>query len=543
VSARGSGLIYNQALSMVRIVGNVGEVLHRAEAQSAGMRKWSGIERTVRAAVSLGRAAAAVGVTASLAMIAGCGNTYRPVVSAIGEVGPAAQPTKYAVAISSPTQVPSSSPITFVGAWSPTTTYTINQGVSYQGSQYVSLHNANVGQTPSTATAYWSLLANGLVTMVDFSGDTVMVTATIGLDPYYMALNFGGNTAYTLNNDMTMTTFGITPFLISSQVQQTTLLAGTNPVSVTANQYSTFIPDPGVSAVDQLYGAPPALKQELPVASAYTPVFVVGQSSSSRYYAINAATSGGPGQVSAIENANSASVSPTISAILPMGRGPVYGVMTYDNRRVFILNQTDGTVSVINAQTNQLDTPLSTITVGTRPVWADLASGLDELVVANEGTGTTQGSVTIVNIPLCSSTALPTNPNCDPANPIDATTFGQVVATIPVGVNPVMVSVLSDYSRAYVANAGNLSLPCGTGTGTTPCSVSVVNLSTNTVTATIPINGHPAYIATTDSTPTGKVYVVCNDSQVMTVIETDTDTVDTTIPLQGYGVSVRVSAP
>jgi len=42
------------------------------------------------------------------------------------------------------------------------------QGVSYQGSQYVSLHNANVGQTPSTATAYWSLLANGLVTMVDF---------------------------------------------------------------------------------------------------------------------------------------------------------------------------------------------------------------------------------------------------------------------------------------------------------------------------------------------------------------------------------------
>jgi len=174
------------------------------------------------------------------------------------------------------------------------------------------------------------------------------------------------------------------------------------------------------------------------------------------------------------------------------------------HRRVFILNQTDGTVSVINAQTNQLDTPLSTITVGTRPVWADLASGLDELVVANEGTGTTQGSVTIVNIPLCSSTALPTNPNCDPANPIDATTFGQVVATIPVGVNPVMVSVLSDYSRAYVANAGNLSLPCGTGTGTTPCSVSVVNLSTNTVTATIPINGHPAYIATTDSTPTAR---------------------------------------
>jgi DNA-binding beta-propeller fold protein YncE len=73
--------------------------------------------------------------------------------------------------------------------------------------------------------------------------------------------------------------------------------------------------------------------------------------------------------------------------------------------------------------------------------------------------------------------------------------------------------------------------------------VSVVNLLSDTVTATIPINGHPAYIATTDSTPTGKVYVVCNDSQVMTVIKTDTDSLDTTIPLQGYGVSVRTTVP
>jgi DNA-binding beta-propeller fold protein YncE len=126
---------------------------------------------------------------------------------------------------------------------------------------------------------------------------------------------------------------------------------------------------------------------------------------------------------------------------------------------------------------------------------------------------------------------------------VDATAFGQVVATVPVGVNPVMVSVLSDYSRAYVINAGNPSLPCGSGTGQTPCSVSVVDLTKNTVTATIPINGHPAYIATTNSTPTGKVYVVCKDSQQMTVIETDTDTFYTTIPLQGYGVSVRTTLP
>jgi len=494
--AQGAGLIYNLALSVVRLGGSVGEVLQSAEVQSAGIGKRRGIQRTVPGAASPGRAAAALaGLAASMAMIAGCGNTYRPVETAIAVVGPAAQPAKYAMAVSSP--------------------------------------------GPNS---------NGLVTMVDFSGDTVLSTAELGVNPYFFALNTNGSTGgYTLNSDKTVTSFEIsTTSLITSNVLNSTLLAGANPTSLYAASNTTFIADPGVNAIDQLLGMPPALKQELPVATGYSPVYVVGQQSAPRIYGISQSTSGGPGQVEAIENATSLTASPTISTTLPVGRGPVYGVMTLDDRSAFILNQTDGTVSVINAQTNALDTPVTTIPVGVRPVWADLASGVDELVVVNEGTGTSNGSVTLVNIPLCTASALPTNPNCDAANPIDATQFGTVVATIPVGVNPIMVSVLSDYSRAYVANAGVAGLPCAAvavPNVSTTCTVSVVNLTTDTVTATIPINGHPAWIATTNATPTGKVYVVCKDSQVMTVIETDTDTVDTTIPLQGYGVSVRMTNP
>jgi hypothetical protein len=492
---------------------------------------------------------AAAGLAACVGALAGCGNTYRPVVATIGVVGPAGQPTKYAVAVSTPTQTPAAGQIVNTGAWSAGTTYAINQGVSYQGSQYVSLKNGNVNQNPASAAAYWSLLTNGLMTMVDFSGDTVLVTATLGVNPYYLVLNSSGTTGYTLNSDGTVNSFDISTSLISSQVLESTLLPASNPVSLFTTVSSTFISDTGVNAVDQLVGTPPALKQELPVATAYSPLYVVGQSGASRVYAINPSTSGGPGQVTVIENASSTSSSPTISTTLPVGRGPVYGVMTLDERRAFILNQTDGTVTAINVPNNALDTPVNTITVGPRPVWADLASGLDELVVANEGNGTTTpGSVSIIEIPLCSASALPTNPNCDPTNPIDATSFGTVVATVPVGINPIMVSVLSDYTRAYVANAGNPNLPCAangvavSGVSTT-CTVSVINLTSNTVTSTIPINGHPVYIATTAATPTGKVYVVCKDSQVMTVIETDTDSLDTTIPLQGYGVSVRMTAP
>jgi YVTN family beta-propeller protein len=272
-------------------------------------------------------------------------------------------------------------------------------------------------------------------------------------------------------------------------------------------------------------------------------VYVVGNSSSTRAYALSTATNGGAGQAQAIETSEN-----TISATLPMGRGPVYGVMNATGQRAFVLNHTDGTVSAINTVTNALDTPISTIPVGVGPIWADLAPTLNELIVANQGTGTSTGSVSIVSIPLCSSTSTAVTPVCDATNPADATSFGTVVATVPVGTNPIMVSVLSDGSRAYVANAGVASLPCAAngiavpGVSTT-CTVSVVNLTTNTVTATIPIAGHPAYLATSFASPTGKVYVVCNDSQVMTVIETDTDSLDTTVPLQGYGVSVRMSAP
>jgi DNA-binding beta-propeller fold protein YncE len=239
--------------------------------------------------------------------------------------------------------------------------------------------------------------------------------------------------------------------------------------------------------------------------------------------------------------------------------------MTNDAKRAFILNQGDGTVSVINAQTNQLDIvpagATNPITVGASPLWADFAPTRNEIVVANAGDGVHAGSISIISIPLCSATALPTNPNCDLNNPVDAIGFGTVLATVPTGINSIMVSVLQDGTRAYIANQGDLSLPCALPPAvagvSTVCSVSVINLTTNTLTQTLyslpdsqctatktpSLCGHPTYIAATTGTPTGKVYIVSQDSQFMSVIRTDIDTVDTTIPLQGNGVSVRVTQP
>ena len=417
----------------------------------------------------------ALAVTASASLL-GCGNTYRPVVSAFNPVGPAAQPTKYAIAVSS------------------------------------------TGPT-----------SNGLVTIVDFAGDTVLVTANLGVAPYYLVLDSGGNTGYTLNRDGTVNSFNISTQLQTNNVLRTTLLAGANPVSIFPQGTSLYIAEPGRGAVGQLQGSPPTLIQELPVGPGV--VYVTGLTNAPRAYALVQAPGGGAGQAAAIETTSN-----TISGTLPVGRGPVYGVMTGDGKRVFVLNSTDGTVSVINAQTNSLDAPTATIPVGIQPIWADLVPARSELVVANAGNGTGPGSLSVINIPLCSVAALPTNPNCDPTNPVDAVGFGQVLANVQVGRNPDMVAVLQDGTRAYVANYAD-------------STVSVVNLTTNTVTATIPVVGRPLYIAATTGTPTGKVYVVSadvvppNQTSFMTVIRTDTDTVQTTVNLQGSGVSVRVTQP
>ena len=445
---------------------------------------------------------------AALTSAIGCGNTYRPVVSAINPVGPAAQPQKFAVVISS----------------TGTTT----------------------NPTP------------GLVTFVDAFGDTVLITAQIGVNPYYLILNSGGNTGYTLNSDHTLTTFDISTQLLQSQVLQTTLLPGANPVSIFPEGANTYVTDPGLSAISQFVGQPLNLQQELGINPAFTPIYVAGIASAPRVYAISQRVGGGPGQVSTIETTSN-TIDPNP---ITVGRDPVYGIMTADAKRAFIMNQTDGTVSVINAQTNLLDIvpagATNPIPVGQSPLWADFAPTRNEMVVANAGDGVHAGSVSIISIPLCSATALPNNPNCDPNNPVDAVGFGTVLANVPVGINPRMVGVLQDGTRAYVVNGGNPNLPCAAPTAALPlgnCTVSVINLSTNTVTATIPLpvspitggapnlNGHPNYIAVTTGTPTGKVYVTSPESNFMTVIRTDTDTVDLTIPLQGNGVSVRITQP
>src|SRR5580698_2862217 len=84
----------------------------------------------------------AVGALLALAGVSGCGNQYRPVVTPIAPTGPAPQPQSYVVAFSQPGLVQPS------------------PGAS----------------TPCPGAPYTQ---PGVVTLVDFSGDSVLALATI----------------------------------------------------------------------------------------------------------------------------------------------------------------------------------------------------------------------------------------------------------------------------------------------------------------------------------------------------------------------------
>ena len=59
------------------------------------------------------------------------------------------------------TGAPGATGVLFQGAWSDATSYAQTDSVSFQGSSYISLQDANFNHPPDTSPTFWSLLAQG----------------------------------------------------------------------------------------------------------------------------------------------------------------------------------------------------------------------------------------------------------------------------------------------------------------------------------------------------------------------------------------------
>jgi YVTN family beta-propeller protein len=420
-------------------------------------------------------------------LLAGCGETYRPVVTPVAVTPPAPQPQSYAVV------------------------------------------------TTGSGTA-------GLANIFDAAGDTLLTQASLGSQPLALTLSSTGASATAANLDGTVNTFTPSTTLQTKNIQSSTLLQPAQPLNLLSTSTNLFITEPNVPAVAVLGNNTSGvyqLTQQLAVPA--SPITLAGNASAARVYSItqdngsNTVAYGDcqtpanvttPGQVQAIETSTV-----TISRTLPVGICPVYGIGSSDNLRVFILNRGSGTVTVINSQFNVLDTtanlqnfdsatgtltlppPTGVAATGftAGPVFADYFAPASQLVTANYDSNT----ITVIN------TSLDQFGN-------DSPLFGQAI-TIPVGNGPDALTILRDGSRVYVANQKD-------------STVSVVSLTSYKVLATIPVIGHPISIASTYSTPYGQIYVLSSDQPYMSIIRTDTDQVSASIQLDGNGVDVHTSA-
>lgn len=167
--------------------------------------------------------------------------------------------------------------------------------------------------------------------------------------------------------------------------------------------------------------------------------------------------------------------------------------------RVYVSNDGDGTVSVIDSGTNTL---ITTIPVGQFP---------RGVVVSPEGT-----RLYVSNFTDCCSV----NPGT--VSVIDTATYA-VIATIPVGNNPTGIAITPDGSHVYVSNYG---FSAGDGT------VSVIDTATNTVTTNITVSPGPWNMAMSgDGT---RLYVSSTGSNAIAVIDTATNTVVSTITVPNH---------
>ncbi|WP_109485374.1 YncE family protein [Occallatibacter savannae] len=438
--------------------------------------------RLVQAGLALGAAA----------VFAGCGSTYRPVITPIGPSGPAAQPIGYAVVVSSPASS-----------------------------------------------------AAGVATVIDYSGDTIMVQAPIGPNPFAFTLDSTGSNGYTVNSDGTLTNFQVSQSEPQvKDIHYSTLPPAAQTVGLFSPSTGLWVSDLNQNVIDVLAPSTAAQSFKLAIPVATTPVTVVGQGTTGQHvYAVsqnvpfattcntNPSSVGANGEADALET-----TSFTVSARIPLGKCPVYGVQSTDGRRVFVLNRGSDNITVINSQNNALDQcapfvnqngqpvtchpslPLSTtagltganVPATAGPVYAEYIAATQQLIVSNYDGGT----ISLIDVSLDQY-----------GN--DSPTFGTTF-TIPVGHNPASVTALSDGSRAYTANQ-------------TDGTVTIVNLSSHTVEKTLQVSGHPRTVVSTSNSLYGKVYVASPDSTFLTILRTDQDIVDTVVLIQGNLIDVRTT--
>ena len=360
------------------------------------------------------------------------------------------------------------------------------------GDQYRPVAIPIVPPQPDPAALHYVLVLSdnglnnpGANSQLDVSGDTAVGVAKVGLGPSYATLTANAARVFVANSaEDTISSY---PPSSPGSVTTTSLPAGSNPVFVhTTENGMVYVANFGtktvaaISATTNVVLSPLTQVGNNPVALAETP-------DQKKLYAVNQ----GDGTVSSISL-----VDRTVTATIATGAVPVWAAARSDSARIYVLNSGSGTVSTIDAVT---DTLLGNVAVGAGANFMLYDGKLNRLYVTNPAANT----LTVLSIAA------------DPP---------AILFTLPVAASPITVAALPDGSKVYVASVVS-------GGGTATSQVTVVNTSDGSVRTVIPLNSVPSACAsarfelfTAAAADSSKVYVGNCDARNTSIIRTSDDT-------------------
>ncbi len=302
---------------------------------------------------------------------------------------------------------------------------------------------------------------------IDVSGDTNVGTATVGLGPVHaVLLPPNGNTAFVANQlDNTVSSYAT-----ASPGPPTTTIAlppGTDPVFVeTTETGNVYVAGKGntvsvISAIQNVVTKTLTLSDGIghnPVAMAETP-------DGKKLYVVNQ----DDGTVTAINT-----IDKTVNAVIPTGTTPIWAAARVDNARVYVLNQGSGTVSVIDTVN---DVVLANIPVGAAN-YMFYDKELNRLYLTIPSTA----QLAVLNVVADPPVALP---NVDLSSVCPAGCVLDSVTSLPTSLNGSNLHKVYVSSHTILASCTQLA---GAPADSPPCvttQVSIIQPPNNTVVKTL----------------------------------------------------------
>ncbi|HEY2364097.1 MAG TPA: YncE family protein [Candidatus Angelobacter sp.] len=314
---------------------------------------------------------------------------------------------------------------------------------------------------------------------IDVSGDTNVGTATVGLNPVHAVLlpPPSNDTAYVANlSDNTITSY--LSLVAGAATTTITLPPGTNPVFLETKEagiiYAAGVGNGSTGqTVSVISTGQNVITRTLTASDGIgrNPIAMVETSNGKKLYVVN----NGDGTVSAINT-----IDKTLSAVIPTGTRPIWAVARADDGRVFVLNQGNGTVSVIDAVN---DVVLANITVDPTDSVNYMAydASFSRLYLTIPATS----QVAVLDVTSDPPVALP-NIDLSTVCPVGTCKLG-AVTTLPAGTNNSDSRKGTIYVSSYTIS-GTCTQLAGAPTDNPPCittQVSVIKPVGNVVQKTI----------------------------------------------------------